>query len=81
MVPVDGERELAQGLAEVARELVAADDIQDTLHRIVTLAVKTITNCDHAGLSLVVKGGRIETPRPDRSAGPAADRQDPERHG
>jgi GAF domain-containing protein len=61
-VPVDDERELAQELAAVARELVRADDIQDTLHRIVVLSVKTITNCDHAGLSLVVRGGRIETP-------------------
>jgi GAF domain-containing protein len=60
-VPSAGERELALELAEVARQLVAADDVQSTLSRMVSLARETVTGCDHVGLSLAV-GGRIETP-------------------
>lgn len=55
------DRELAQELAAVARELVGARNVQETLQRIVVFAVETIPGCDHAGLSLVIKG-RIETP-------------------
>jgi len=45
----------------VARALVGAGDVRETLQRIVDFAVETIPGCDHAGLSLVIEG-RIETP-------------------
>lgn len=52
---------LAEQLAGVARELIAAGDVPGTLQRIIDLAVETIEGCDHAGISLVV-GDHIETP-------------------
>ena len=55
------DHDLAQQLAQVARELLGAGDVPQTLQRMVDLAVETIEGCDHAGLSLVV-GGQIETP-------------------
>jgi len=60
-MPSGEDHDLARQLAEVARELVDAGDVQQTLQRMVDLAVETIDGCDHAGLSLVV-GGHIETP-------------------
>ncbi len=47
--------------AEVARSLLAQDDVQHTLQRIVELAVETIEGCDHAGISFL-KGGKGSTP-------------------
>ena len=61
VVPLGEDRELAQDLAAVARALVGAGDVRETLQRIVDFAVDTIPGCDHAGLSLVIKGS-IETP-------------------
>ena len=55
------DHELAGELAAVARELIGAGDVEATLQRIVDLAVQVIEGCDHAGISLVVKG-RITTP-------------------
>jgi GAF domain-containing protein len=56
------ERDLAQEFATVALELAADDsDVSKTLRKIVNLARRMIQSCDHAGLSLLVKG-RIETP-------------------
>jgi len=60
-VAIEGEHELARELAEVARALIGAGDVQETLERMVTLAVATIEGCDHAGISLVING-RIDTP-------------------
>ena len=60
-MPLGEDRELAQELAAVARSLVGAGNVQETLQRIVGFAVDTIPGCDHAGLSLVIKGS-IETP-------------------
>lgn len=53
--------DLAEQLVQVTRDLLGAGDVQQTLQRMVDLAVETIDGCDHAGLTLVV-GGRIETP-------------------
>ena len=52
---------LSEQLADVARELSEADDVHETLQRLVELAVETIEGCEHAGISLVV-GDHIETP-------------------
>jgi len=47
--------------AEIARELLAEHDVQQTLQRIVDLAVETIDGCDHAGISFL-KGKKVDTP-------------------
>lgn len=51
---MDDQLALAEQLAEVARELVDAGDLNATLQRMVELAVETIDGCDHAGISLTV---------------------------
>lgn len=43
--------------AEVARALVAEEDVKQTLQKIVDLAVETIQGCDHAGVTLL--NGRL----------------------
>ena len=53
--------ELAETFADVARALLAEDDVRATLHKITALAVETIDGCDHAGVSLV-QGRKISTP-------------------
>jgi len=58
---VTGDQELAEQLAEVARELLAAGEVDATLQRMVELAVQTVDAADHAGVSLVV-GQHVETP-------------------
>jgi GAF domain-containing protein len=57
----DPELELAQTFGEIARVLVAEDDPPATLDRIVHLAVGTIDNCQHAGIT-VIDGLRITSP-------------------
>lgn len=52
----DGQRsdlEMARTFGDVARALVAEDTLQDTLDRIVQLAVDTIVGCDFAAVSLM----------------------------
>lgn len=56
----DDRVDLAETFAEVARALLAADSVGETLQRICTLAVVTIDGCRHAGISLVDRE-RIET--------------------
>ena len=53
--------ELAQTFSDVARALLAEDDVEATLKKITTLAVETIDGCHHAGVSLV-QGRRVSTP-------------------
>lgn len=60
-MPDGKQRDLALEFAEVARSLVGADDVSETLQRMVDLAADIIPGCDHAGLALSVRG-RIETP-------------------
>src|SRR5580700_7616890 len=57
----DADVELAQEFGEIARILIAEADPQSTLERIVSLAVKTIDGCEHAGLS-VIEGKRVTSP-------------------
>jgi transcriptional regulator with GAF, ATPase, and Fis domain len=59
-VGTDPELELATTFGEIARVLLA-EDIETTLHRIVTLAVETIEHCEHAGIT-VVQGRTISSP-------------------
>ena len=51
----------ADAFAEIARALLAEDDVQHTLQKICDLAVETIDGCDHAGISFL-KGRKVDTP-------------------
>ena len=53
--------DLADAMADVARALQAEADPQDTLRRMVDLAVTTVTGCDYAAVSLFAPD-RIYTP-------------------
>lgn len=50
------QRELAQTFASIAGELLRTRTVEQTLQRIVSLAVATIDGCEHAGASLLVDG-------------------------
>jgi transcriptional regulator with GAF, ATPase, and Fis domain len=50
----------AETFAEVARALLAEEDVQHTLQKIVDLAVETIEGCDHAGITFM-KGKNVST--------------------
>jgi transcriptional regulator with GAF, ATPase, and Fis domain len=60
-VPDDPEVELAETFGQIARTLLAEDDPGATLKRIVLLAVDTIDNCEHAGISMI-EGRRVTSP-------------------
>ena len=47
--------------AEVARSLLAQRDVQQTLQKIVDLAVETMESCDHAGVTFL-KGKVVSNP-------------------
>ena len=51
----------ADVFAEVARSLLAQEDVQQTLQKIVDLAVETIDGCDDAGITFL-KGRQVSTP-------------------
>jgi GAF domain-containing protein len=57
----DADLELAKTFSDIARILIAETDPQATLQRIVSLAVETIENCQHAGIS-VVEGNTFTSP-------------------
>jgi transcriptional regulator with GAF, ATPase, and Fis domain len=54
--------ELARTFADIARTLLAAETVDETLQRIVDLAAGTVDGCDAAGVSIVHLGGDITTP-------------------
>ena len=51
----------AETFAEMARALLAEADVQQTLQKIVDMAVETIDGCDYAGISFL-KGRKVDTP-------------------
>ncbi|MDQ3897448.1 MAG: GAF and ANTAR domain-containing protein [Actinomycetota bacterium] len=51
----------AEVFAEVARSLLAQEDVQQTLQKIVDLAVETIEGCDCAGITFM-RGREYSTP-------------------
>ena len=61
MDPAFGGSPGTEKFAEVARALLAQEDVQHTLQKIVDLAVETIDGCDHAGISFL-KGTKGSTP-------------------
>jgi GAF domain-containing protein len=52
---------LANTFGEIARTLLAQNDTQSTLERIVSLAVESIDDCEHAGIS-VITGKVVSSP-------------------
>lgn len=65
--------ELANNFSEIARKLVAENDAHATLTRIVRLAVDTIDNCQHAGIT-VIEGRNISSPASSDSIPEIVDR-------
>ena len=51
---------LAEALAKVSRALQSEESAQETLQKIVELAVTTIDGCDHAGITIM--NGHVYTP-------------------
>ena len=62
----------AQVFAEVARCLLAQEDVQHTLQKIVDLAVDTLDGCDHAGVTLR-RGKQLSTPAASSDVPPKVD--------
>ncbi len=54
--------EIARIVGEISRVLLAAETVDDTLKRVVELAVETVEGCDACGVSIVQLGGDIATP-------------------
>jgi transcriptional regulator with GAF, ATPase, and Fis domain len=52
---------LSTALSEIARTLQAEPDVESTLAAIVKAAVDHVDDAEHAGISLVEKGGRLRT--------------------
>ncbi|WP_329249663.1 GAF and ANTAR domain-containing protein [Actinoallomurus sp. NBC_01490] len=52
--------ELATALAQMARDLLAQDSLQQTLDRIVRHAVHLVQGCESAGI-MILHGGRVRT--------------------
>jgi GAF domain-containing protein len=57
----DRDLKYAEEFARLAGELSREPEEQPTLERIVSLAVQTIDNCDHCGVSVRESDGRITT--------------------
>jgi transcriptional regulator with GAF, ATPase, and Fis domain len=55
--------QLAEAFAQIARDLQIGTTPEQTGARIVAAAVHTVPGCDHAGISLVHRRGRIQTIR------------------
>lgn len=53
--------DLADVFAEVARQLMAEDDLPSVLSRMSALAVETIDGAQHCGITVVDKGGVVHT--------------------
>jgi len=53
--------DIVAALTEAAREINAAPDLDSTLDSIVCTAARSLPGIDHVGISLVTRGGDIET--------------------
>ena len=67
---------LAESFGEIARTLLAEPDVDATRHRVLLLAVETIDNCEHAGIS-VVEGHRVLSPASSDEVPAKVDRLQP----
>ncbi|SFN15184.1 GAF domain-containing protein [Pseudonocardia ammonioxydans] len=55
------DHDMAEMFARMARELESATDPSDTRDVITRSAVETVPGCDHAGISLIQRNGRVVT--------------------
>ena len=62
----------AEVFADMARSLLAQDDVQHTLQKIVDLAVETLDGCDHAGITFL-RGKEFSTPAASSDVPPTVD--------
>lgn len=53
--------DFAVTVAHIARELLAQRSVRETLDRITQLAVEIVDGCDHAGILVVQRGGKVKT--------------------
>jgi GAF domain-containing protein len=53
--------DIADALAEIARELNTPRDLEATLDAIVTTAQRSVPNIEHVGISVAHKNGQVET--------------------
>jgi GAF domain-containing protein len=58
---VPGPIDVAAALAQATRDLNAPQDLDETLHTIVTVARDSMAEIDHAGISLARRGGPVVT--------------------
>jgi GAF domain-containing protein len=56
------DEDLLELLGSMALELSEADELQETMQRVVDLAERVLEHCDGVSLMLISKGGKIETP-------------------
>lgn len=54
--------DLTRIFSDIARTFLDARTVDETLDRVVHLAVRTVDSCDFAGVSIVQRGGDITTP-------------------
>jgi GAF domain-containing protein len=60
-----GDASLGEQLAAAAREMQGETDPQQTMHMAVRLSVEQIDGAQHAGITLIHRGGRLDTPAAD----------------
>jgi transcriptional regulator with GAF, ATPase, and Fis domain len=53
--------DFAATVAHIARELLAQRSVREALDRITQLAVEIVDGCDHAGILVVQRGGKVKT--------------------
>jgi GAF domain-containing protein len=56
------DEELLELLGSMASELSEADELHETMQRVVDLAEQVLDHCDGVSLMLIGRGGRIDTP-------------------
>lgn len=65
--------EINRAFADIARILLDADTVDETLHQVVHLAVATVDGCQWAAVSVVQAGGGITTPAASSDLGAQCD--------
>ncbi len=62
MTNTEPPQDIARAFAEIARTLLVAETVDETLQQVVHLAVDTVEGCDNCGVSIVQLDGGITTP-------------------
>ena len=53
---------MARSFADVSHQLYNRESVEDVIETVLAYAVAGLDGCDHAGVSLARRGGRVETP-------------------